>query len=158
MARQNPKAVANEAPAVAVTEKPVDKMSLSEKWEKVSSHFISGALHDALASVGWDFTMKPTPKAAGRANWKDHLVGRQQAVKERILAGEKPFAEGSKSNTLFEMLKAGTTKADIAAAFPDWKENTISAQVMHVSALTGYDVATTKFKSGKIAYTFDIAE
>ena len=158
MARQNPKHVANEAPAVAVTEKPVDKMSTAEKWEKVSSHFISGALHDALASVGWDFTMKPTPKAAPSKTWKEQLAVRQQSVKNRIAAGEKPFEDGSKSNTLFEMLKSGTTKADIAAAFPEWKETTIGAQVAHVAALTGYDVAATKFKSGKIVYAFDVAE
>ena len=158
MARQNSKHVANEAPAVAVTEKPVDKMSTAEKWEKVSSHFISGALHEALASVGWDFTMKPTPKAVAKKSWKEQLVVRQQAVKDRIAAGELPFAEGSKSNTLFEMLRAGTTKADIAAAFPDWKEATIGPRVTDVAALVGYDVAATKFKSGKIAYVFDIAE
>jgi hypothetical protein len=158
MARQNPKHVTNKDPAVAVAEKPVDKMSLAEKWEKVSSHFISGTLHEALASVGWDVTMKPTPKAAAGKTWKEQLASRQQAVKNRIAAGEKPFEDGSKSNTLFEMLKSGTTKADIAAAFPDWKESTIGAQVVHVAALTGYDVAATKFKSGKIVYAFDIAE
>jgi hypothetical protein len=158
MARQNPKHVANEAPAVAVTEKPVDKMSTAEKWEKVSSHFISGALHDALASVGWDFTMKPTPKAAPSKTWKEQLAVRQQAVKDRIAAGERPFADGSKSNILFDMLKAGTTKADILAAFPDWKEASIGPHVTEVASLVGYDVATTKFKSGKIAYVFDIAE
>ena len=143
--------------APAITEKPVDKMNTAEKWAKVSSFFINGGLAEALASVGWDFSMKPTPKAAP-ADWKAQLKTRQDAVAERVAAGEKPFADGSKLNILFDMLKAGTTKADIAAAFPDWKEATIAPRVTDIASVTGYDVAVTKFKSGKIVYVFDITE